>query len=374
MAKTGGEKGWYYFNLIVLILFAGLRYRVGGDTLMYMSMFEDCPKIEDLKYFDFETAKYNPLWYILNAISRSIYDEFVMFQLIHAIIVNTTFFSFFRKYCPKYYFSTILLYYIGYFCYFNMEVLRESLCVCVLLWATSSLLEKRWFAYYVFCFIAMLLHYSAAIMFLMPFLYMFRRPSCLWEIGMLVAIVICMNVVNLPILLLNIFGINEQLTMMISMYMEDQRNIIGILSEVLNYLPIFACIWIRERYKITEDKDFTFIIMGTVVVYGFAMSLGILDRFINYFVPFILIYLVNTVYRVLTWEFKRYQVSYVVCLASLVLYNANLIRFYTGDLSDVYPNTCAYVKYHPYHSVLTPKIDEHRERLIENYRDVSIEF
>ena len=32
MAKTGGEKGWYYFNLIVLILFAGLRYRVGGDT------------------------------------------------------------------------------------------------------------------------------------------------------------------------------------------------------------------------------------------------------------------------------------------------------------------------------------------------------
>ena len=34
MAKTGGESKWYYFNLVVLILLAGLRYRVGGDTLM----------------------------------------------------------------------------------------------------------------------------------------------------------------------------------------------------------------------------------------------------------------------------------------------------------------------------------------------------
>ena len=109
MVKSGGEKGWYYFNLVVLILFAGLRYRVGSDTLMYMSMFYEWPKLDELKYFDFTTATYNPLWYIFAAIARSIYDDFITLQIMHAIIVNWTFFWFFRKYCQKYYFSAILL-------------------------------------------------------------------------------------------------------------------------------------------------------------------------------------------------------------------------------------------------------------------------
>ena len=81
-AKTGGENKWYYACLVALILLAGLRYRVGSDTLMYMSVFDDCPKLDELKYFDFAEAKYNPLWYVINAISRSIHDSFTCFQVI----------------------------------------------------------------------------------------------------------------------------------------------------------------------------------------------------------------------------------------------------------------------------------------------------
>ena len=120
MAKSGGEGGWYYFNLVVLILLAGLRYRVGGDTLMYMSMYDEIPALSELKYFDFEEALYNPLWYVYNSIFRSIGDDFVYFQIGQAVFVNSVFFWFFRKYSPQYYFSAILLYYIGYYCYFNM--------------------------------------------------------------------------------------------------------------------------------------------------------------------------------------------------------------------------------------------------------------
>ena len=54
--------------------------------------------------------------------------------------------------------------------------------------------------------------------------------------------------------------------------------------------------------------------------------------------------------------------------------NFNMIRFYTKDMSESYPGTRAYVRYIPYHSVLNPKIDEHRERFVENDREVSIEF
>ena len=131
MAKTGGERGWFCFNLVVLILLAGLRYRVGGDTLMYMSIYDDLPSLADLKYFDFAEADFNPLWYIYAAVCKSIGEDFVIMQIVQAIFVNIVFFFFFKKYSPRYFFSAILLFYIGYYCYFNMEIMREILCVCI---------------------------------------------------------------------------------------------------------------------------------------------------------------------------------------------------------------------------------------------------
>ena len=374
MVKPGGERGWYYFNLVVLVLFAGLRYRVGGDTLIYMSMFYEWPKLDELRYFDFATATYNPLWYIFAALARSIYDDFTTLQIMHAVIVNCTFFWFFRKYCPKYYFSAILLYYIGYFCYFNMEVMRESLCICVLLLSTSFLLEKKWLLYFPMCVIGLLTHYSAAIMLVLPFLLLFKRPSWKWEVVILLGIVVVMRVVNVPMLVLSLFGLNDQLILLIGGYIEEMRNVMGIISELLNFFPIFIFIYLREKHLITEENDFTPLMMGTVVVYALAMNVGIFSRFINYFVPFILVYSVNTVYRALYWKFRDYQMSCLLCVAAFFVLNFNMIRFYTKDMSESYPNTRAYVRYIPYHSVLNPKIDEHRERFVENDREVSIEF
>ena len=374
MVKPGGERGWYYFNLVVLILFAGLRYRVGSDTLMYMSMFYEWPKLDELRYFDFATATYNPLWYIFAALARSIYDDFTTLQIMHAVIVNCTFFWFFRKYCPKYYFSAILLYYVGYFCYFNMEVMRESLCICVLLLSTSFLLEKKWLLYFPMCVIGLFIHYSAAIMLVLPFLLLFKRPSWKWEVVILLGVVVLMRVVNVPMLVLSLFGLNDQLILLIGGYIEEMRNVMGIISELLNFFPIFIFIYLREKHQITEENDFTPLMMGTVVVYALAMNVGIFSRFINYFVPFILVYSVNTVYRTLYWKFRDYQISHLLCLMAFFVLNFNMIRFYTKDVSESYPGTRAYVRYIPYHSVLNPKIDEHRERFVENDREVSIEF
>lgn len=374
LAKSGGENKWYAFIFVLLVLFAGLRYRVGSDTLMYMSMFDDCPKLDELKYFDFENAKYNPFWYIINAVSKSIYDNFTLFQIIHALIVNSVFFWFFRKYCPKYYFSAVLLYYFGYFCYFNMEVMRESLSISVLLLATPFYMKRRWIPYLCFSVAGVMIHYSAALMFLLPFLLFFRRPSWKWEILLMAVVLVMMKVVNLPMLLLNLFGVNEQLIYLIEGYIYEERNAMGILSEFVNFMPALGFIWFRERHDVDEEYDFTPIIMGTVVFYALAMSIGIFSRFINYFVPYLIIYAVNTIYHVPNLKFRHYQISSLACTFAFVILCFNMMRFYTRDTSDSYPGTRAYVRYIPYHSVLDPEIDERRERFVENDREVSIQF
>ena len=90
LARKGGEGIWRFASFVFLVAVAGLRYRVGGDTLVYMAEFDMYPKFDELRYFDFDTARFNPLWYIFTAVSRSINDSFTFFQIIHETFTQTT--------------------------------------------------------------------------------------------------------------------------------------------------------------------------------------------------------------------------------------------------------------------------------------------
>lgn len=376
IAKTGGENQWYYFNLLVLILLAGLRYRVGGDTLMYMSMYHEWPAMDELKYFDFETAQYNPLWYVYTSIAKSLSDDFWVFQIIQSVIVNSVFFHFFHKYCPQYYFSAILLYYVGYYCYFNMEIMREILCICILMLMTSWLLEKKWIPYYLGCSVAVFIHFSAVIMLFFPLLFIvFRKPSWRLQLFIMGGIIVLLSVVNVAAVLASFFSLNEQLALLVDKYMEYQSNLIGMLSQFLVFLPILGMMYVRERYDLSFHDNFVPIVMG--VVFAFAMAMGFVGfaRFVNYFVPYVLIFTTHTVYYFISnIEFRNSQVTYSVLSFSLCVLLFNYAFYYMRDMSEYYPNTKFSTIFVPYHSVFNPIVEEERERFIENYRDVGIFF
>lgn len=377
MAKSGGENKWYYLNLIVLILLAGLRYRVGGDTLMYMSVYNEWPAIDELKYFDFETALYNPLWYIYTSLPRSISDEFWVFQMIQAVIVNSVFFWFFKKYSPQYYFSAILLYYVGYYCYFNMEIMREILCICVLMLVTPCLLNKRWIPYYIGCVVAVYIHFSAIIMFFLPLLFLlFRKPS--WKVLLLImgSVIVFLNIVNLAALLVSIFSLNDKLAVLIEKYMDNQSNIAGMISEFITFLPVLGIVYLREQNQDIDYKDkFLPIVMGIVFAFSLAMGFVGFARFVNYFIPFVLVVTVHTVYYYLSnVELKLRQVSSTVLVGTLCVLFFNYSYYYVRDMSEYYPNTRFGEIFTPYHTIFDKQVEEKREKFIENYRDVGIFF
>ena len=379
MAKTGGEKKWYYLNLVVLILLAGLRYRLGGDTLMYMSMYNEWPAMDELKYFNFEEAEYNPLWYIYASVSKSISEEFWVLQLIQSVIVNSVFFWFFKKYSPKYYFSVILLYYIGFYCYFNMEIMREALCICILMLITGFLVEKKILLYYLGCFLAISIHFSAVIMLFFPLCKLFfKKPSFVTQIIILVSVLVLTTVVNIPVLILQLLSVNEAITVLAEKYLDDQRSIMGMLFQMLQYLPLLAVIFIRGRFKELFNNvyvDFTFIVSLAVIPYALSMPYEGFSRLVNYFVPFILVYTVHCIYYFIsTLSLKNYQVTSMVALVSLMMVFFNYSFYYLKDTSKVYPNTRFGVRYYPYSSILNPEIDNARENYIENDRDVIIAF
>lgn len=376
MAKTGGENVWYYLNLIVLILLAGLRYRVGGDTLMYMSMYNEWPAMDELKYFDFEEALYNPLWYIYTSVAKSISDEFWVLQIIQAVIVNSIFFHFFKKYSPQYYFSAILLYYLGYYCYFNMEILREVLCICVLMLATDWLINKKWIRYYLAASFAVCIHYSAAVMFVFPLLILFfKKPSWQWQLIIISGVIVVLNMVNVAALVISFLPVDENMGELVEKYIDVETNLNGMIAQLLKYLPLFGMIFIRAKHPNLHPDKFTPVVMGAVFAYGMSMGFAGFERLTNYFIPFIIVYIIHTIYYLISSvNFKKMQVSMLAMYASIVVLFFNYGYYYLHDVSEFYPNTRYKIIFSPYYSILNPKIDEQRERFIENYRKVSFMF
>lgn len=86
------KKFHYYFSLIILILLAALRYRIGGDTCRYMDLYGgDLSSEADLG------GRFQPLWRLLTNILYSVSPDFTLFQFVHAIFLNTVHFFFFQE-------------------------------------------------------------------------------------------------------------------------------------------------------------------------------------------------------------------------------------------------------------------------------------
>ena len=82
------SKYWYWGECILLILVAGLRLVVGGDTQTYMSDYDRYPTLDEFTIFHFALFRYQPLWILLNVLAKTIYPEFYVLQLILACVVN----------------------------------------------------------------------------------------------------------------------------------------------------------------------------------------------------------------------------------------------------------------------------------------------
>ena len=67
---------WYWGECVLLILVAGLRLIVGGDTQTYMGDYDRYPTLEEFNIFTFAMFRYQPLWIMLNVLAKSIYQEF----------------------------------------------------------------------------------------------------------------------------------------------------------------------------------------------------------------------------------------------------------------------------------------------------------
>lgn len=364
LQKNTGKLVIYILECLILILFMGVRFRVGGDSLRYEEKFIDLPTLSEILKYGTEELGYQPLWYLLNAIIKKYLDSFILFQIVHASFLNIAVFFTFNKYV-QHKFTAVLLYYVCWYLYFSTEVLRESFSVVVFMLSFHYLIEKRYIKYYLLSIIAFLFHSSAGILFILPLILIFLSSSnkLLQLLGSVVIAFIFSYLIEdqLPALVSQNILNEHSLNALEKSINFRKYNIFGILKSFIYLLPtVLTLLAIRKsHYNNKINNSILTLYLTFQIVAMFYMPFG---RFRNYFCILFIVVLTDLLYMQEKYNLNKkmvYLATLITIISRIDVYTVDTTRIFGGVKSHYYD------LYIPYYSIFNPIIDNHREYCIQ---------
>lgn len=358
-----------YIIWLLFVLVAGLRFRVGGDSLYYQDIYPSFPLFKDLRNYGLYENGYGPFWYLFCATTKAIDTQFFIMQIIHALIINTVIIWFFNKY-SRHLLACLLIYYIFYFLYFNMEILRESLAISVFLFNMTNLINKKRTKYVLGCILSLGFHLSAIILFFLPFLMTLLKKKYLKVSLTILFIIITGFFYLLENRVESLSFLPEILLIKIHSYgTREINNLNGIIYNLMPFLSYFT-IYMTHSFFIKKeivqpDKDRIDQLFRVFLFFAFlgGFNEGIF-RFTNYLTPLAIIYSVNVIYNV-TQEKRKQLRLFLSCLSLLILF-AHKSFYYYKDTSNLADHTRRYELWYPYESIFTQKRHYERELIFYN--------
>ena len=324
---------WTYLTLLF-----GLRYRVGVDTINYMSFYSFLPDLSSFKTINWNENKMEPGFILLCILCKNIINDFWFAQLIIAGLINGFISIFIYRQC-KNPFIGFLMYFILAMFYFSTEILRESIAVGIFLLNFKNFEDGYWKKYYFYCFISILFHYSAIITFLFPLVRLLKIN--IWYI---IACIIFICITPIFDTINNIISISS-VTNRIEAYSIQAGEVnINFRFFFLIYLLIPALFVIIFSYKRNMNSYLMkFVLLHLLFCFGIFAIPIIFSRFTNYTLPFIIVSISNIVSSI-NYTKKIKTILLIVAISSQLLYYNN--NFY---------------RWIPYVSILNPRMIQERE-------------
>lgn len=358
--KTEGRNLCYFMVMVILILIAGLRWRLGIDTMAYMIRFYyNYSSIDKLSMDDFALGS-DPFYTLINVFVKSLGGRFYMVQIIEAAIVNILVFKYIKKHTQFIFTCVLFFFFISYLNY-TMEVMRGSISIAICLFGNDYILEKKWWKGYTLYLIALMFHFQTIVLFILPMFFFIRFNK--FGIALLVVAFIAG------------MGLQEFLGQYAVLLGEDSGEVgdkvygyansarWGVNNGNMTYFvslilvkiiyPIFSLLYIK-KYSDNEDlkrlEPFIMFGLGFVLV---QMSFPIAFRYVYYYeVYFALIHsyvLVSIIKNntILEWKLV-YLKAFIFFFPVLLYYGYNKYRTH---------------KFHPYTSVIEKKVNKQRENV-----------
>lgn len=278
-----GDKFWWGFLFVYLTALLGLRFEVGGDTIMYMGEFKWA---QDLDSYTFISKnRFEPFYNLLVAVSRSLSKEFYVFQIIHALIFNTLLFIFLQR-STRYKYTALLFAFMICYYYYGTEILRETLAIMIFMFNYQNLVKHRWIIYYLGVTLSCLFHISAVILIVLPFLIWLKLDA---------KFILLIALAGLSVFFLDqmfaLFSDIEALSKKIESYENDKSH--GMLADSLSFLrdflfPLVFCYVVKFKTPIKLRYENMILVMVLLGLYALFNPI-IFSRFCNYFKLFLVI-------------------------------------------------------------------------------------
>ena len=367
---------WGFF--VVLVLIAGLRYRIGTDSVVYENDYVDFPTLWELGKFKFSSTRFEPGFVVFASIPKSISPDFILLQFFQSIVVNLVIFWFIQK-NTSHRFLALSLYFIALFLNLNTQVMREALAVCAFLLAWPSFRDGKWLWYYLLCILATTLHTSALITLLLPIMCIPGIKQA-FRLGWRTIVISCV------ILAIGFFisvhfkdfftllAVNDRMAERAHEYGSDAwsgnvLNPIGMITLFLQFCfyPLVAIFFMRYKYKNLGDRiqQKKFERLEAMVLIGVYFSLlsipmFIMARYFNYFGMFGFVLIASLVSDRVYYKKKKFKLKPVYWVIILLPLYGLIFNSYFAPANKS-GTLKAYMRYYPYNSRFDPEMYRDRE-------------
>ena len=347
---TKGGVPCYWLLCIILIIVAGFRFKLGIDTYSYTNEYKYFPKLSQLTISFIKESNYRILWILFEATCRTITSSFYFLQIVLAIFVNFAVFKFVKQY-SLYPFLTILFYYLLFYLNLNMEILRESIPICIFLFGISFIINKNYFKYYILAIIAYFFHESGIILFIIPFLTRIK-----WDKRLFIFVITLLVIFSG---LLSIYFVNyiKNLDFLFNSnkfgYFEFQSASSGnqFLSNIIKYVVTPSVVLLLFFKKLTTFEKsiiFLYILFSILSTQSF-----IFYRIRDYFLIPFLISVTNGFTLGVNKKFNNLisKGAFLFCFLFIFLY-----KYYSGNNKGYN----IYLNFYPYNSILNEDLPQSR--------------
>lgn len=342
-----------YILMVALMTF---RYRVGGDTLNYMSHFDyTTPQLYALRFFVSE--KLQPIPAIIFSFCKTVFDDFTYVQAIFAVFVNAVIFNFFKK-NTQYVFTAIFLYALTFYMRLNCEIMRESLAVSFFLLGYPYLMKHNYLLYYIYVFIAFMCHSSAIFLFVLPLFLIFNSRRN--------AFLVLMSFFLTLLIITSINQVMDNIAFYLDYFSDYQSTNYGKLGIIL-FQILFPLIFLKD-YKHCASRFVRFGVYTYIGCGVFSLFFYIAYRFNNYLMPFYILlvtdYLCTLRYR------KPYDMPHLKLAVMSFVFLYSFMSPYFRDISHVVGHPARwYCCWYPYYSIFDKQEDPDREAFITHQND-----
>lgn len=351
----------YWVFCIFFILFVGLRYRIGGDSINYEHNWAEYPDFWNFNWMDDinsfkkthpRLSRYQPLWMVYVMLVQSISKSFVFFQLTTAMIINIAVFRTIKKY-SQYPFITLFIFTsTSTFFDFEFETLREATAVgAFLLIAFDGYVERRWTRYYIGTIVAYLIHPSALAMFALPFIRDLKLSLKTVSI-FIVAVPIVLSISGrlfLGNLVSSLFNSGNYTTDYLMSAIGRNYNYNYYLNAVFHPLAMFALVAIY--YKRIKDSEFMPLVLASLLFMNFSLLYITGTRLASYII--IPTYICLT--PILKHLAEKYRTVWVIPIIMTIYFIPNIWAFQRSDINRA--------RYFPYQTVICPNRTADQKKL-----------